>query len=104
MCLIFHKEGHALFFDIATTNISYSGRRCQLLFFHDVTERKKLRKHWKRSIALSSICCNPATTNDKPSPTKSMMALPSIWPGPSCSSKSYKHHLGEKAKRCSKGL
>ena len=38
---IFHKEGHALFFDIATTNISYSGRRCQLLFFHDVTERKQ---------------------------------------------------------------
>jgi PAS domain S-box-containing protein len=45
---IFHKDGHLLYFDIATKNISYNGRRCQLLFFHDVTDRKNAEEELRR--------------------------------------------------------
>ena len=45
---IFHKDGHLLYFDIATRHISYDGRRCQLLFFHDVTDRKNAEEELRR--------------------------------------------------------
>ena len=34
------KDGNLLYLDVLASQISYEGRPCQLLFFHDVTERK----------------------------------------------------------------
>jgi PAS domain S-box-containing protein len=45
---VFHKDGHLLYFDIATRNAFYNGRRCQLVFFHDVTDRKSAEEELRR--------------------------------------------------------
>ena len=37
----FRKDGSLCYLDVVSNNITYEGRSCQLLFFHDVTERKQ---------------------------------------------------------------
>ena len=40
---LFRKDGRVLYFDVAVKSLLHDGRRRQLLFFHDVTERRQAR-------------------------------------------------------------
>jgi PAS domain S-box-containing protein len=41
---LIRKDGRILYFDIAAKQLLYNGRRCHLLFFHDVTGRKQAQE------------------------------------------------------------